>query len=87
MNLTVNKRTPECHERGRKVTSHNEELKTIVLTHLRGTENPDSGVGMGGGSFTSSHRTSFGQGKRMTGVHEDVRDKHRGREKNHLQSR
>jgi hypothetical protein len=42
---------------------------------------------MGGESLTSSGRTSFGQGKRVARVHEDVLDKRRGREKNHLQVR
>jgi hypothetical protein len=36
---------------------------------------------MGGGRSNSSVRTSFGQGKRVVRVHEDVWDKRRGREK------
>jgi hypothetical protein len=55
-----------------------------AYTHLRGTERPGRRVGMGGGSFTSSRRTAFGQGKRVARGHEDVWDKLRGRKKNHI---
>ncbi len=33
-------------------------------TNFRGTESPGRGAGMGGGSFTSSRWTVFGQGKK-----------------------
>ncbi len=67
------------------------DMKSIAdeatYTHLRGTEHPDRGTGMGGGSFTSGRRTSFGQRKRVVRGHEDVWDTHRGRKKNYLQTR
>ena len=58
-----------------------------ACTHLRGSERPGRGARMGGGSFTSSRLTAFGQGKRGARGHEDVWDKRRGREKNNLQAR
>jgi iron uptake system EfeUOB component EfeO/EfeM len=42
--------------------------------------------GMDGGSFTTSHRTTIDQGNRVTRVYEDVWNKHRGWQKNHLQT-
>ena len=54
-----------------------------TVTYLRGSEHPGRGVGMGGGSFTSSLRTSFGQGKRVGRGHEDFWNKWRGWKKNH----
>ena len=58
-----------------------------AYTHLGGSERPDRGAEMGGGSFTSSRRTVFGQGKTVARGHEDVWDKRRGWKKNHLQAR
>ena len=55
--------------------------------HLGGSDGPDRGAGMGGGSFTSSRRTAFGQGNIVARVHEDVWDKRRGWKKNYFQAK
>ena len=45
---------------------HEINREEAAYTHLGGFECPSRGTGMGGGSFTSSDRTSFGQGKGVT---------------------